>query len=97
MHRFSGSFAGRSLKTSWRRCYGSSGFSLFQFCFFVSFQTDWMMMRSDLSGFSQTPCANKSHWIITINGKKLILEQLKNLNIVKNIHIHCQLEMKSNT
>ncbi len=32
------------------------------FCFFMSFQTDWMMIRS-LCG------AQKSHWIITINGK----------------------------
>ncbi len=35
-------------------------------CFFVSFQTDWMMMRSDLC---VEQWQQKSHWIITINGK----------------------------
>ncbi len=31
MHSFSGSFAGRFLEASWRRCHSSSGFSLSQF------------------------------------------------------------------
>ncbi len=43
------------------------------FCFFVSFQTDWMMIRSDLCVehrlLSDYLCKQKSHWIITINGK----------------------------
>ncbi len=43
------------------------------FCFFTSFQTDWMMIRSDLCVehwlFSDSLCKQKSHWIITINGK----------------------------
>ncbi len=41
------------------------------FCFFMSFQTDWMMIRSHLCVehwlFSDTLCKQKSHWIITIN------------------------------
>ncbi len=36
------------------------------FCFFMSFETDWMMMRSDLCG---SLCKQKMNWIITINGK----------------------------
>ncbi|KAI2646959.1 NADH-quinone oxidoreductase subunit I [Labeo rohita] len=44
------------------------------FCFFMSFQTDWMMMRSDLCAehwlLSDSLCKQKSHWIITINGKQ---------------------------
>ncbi len=44
------------------------------FCFFISFQTDWMMMRSDLCVehwlLSDSLCKQKSHWIITINGKR---------------------------
>ncbi len=40
---------------------------------FMSFQTDWMMFRSDLCVehwlLSDTLCKQKSHWIITINGK----------------------------
>ncbi len=44
------------------------------FCFFMSFQTDWMMiMRSDLRVehwlLSESVCKQKSHWITTINGK----------------------------
>ncbi len=43
------------------------------FCFFTSFQTDWMMMRSDLCVehwlSSDSVCKQKSHWIITINVK----------------------------
>ncbi len=43
------------------------------FCFFISFQTDWRMMRSDLCVehwlSSDSLCKQKSHWIITINGK----------------------------
>ncbi len=43
------------------------------FRFFMSFQTDWMMIRSDLCVehwlFSDSLCKQKSHWIITINGK----------------------------
>ncbi len=43
------------------------------FCFFMSLQTDWMMMRSDLCVehwlLSDSLCKQKSHWIITINGK----------------------------
>ncbi len=39
----------------------------------MSFQTDWMMIRSDLCVehwlFSDSLCKQKSHWIITINGK----------------------------
>ncbi len=42
------------------------------FCFFMSFQTDWMMMRSDLCVehwlLSDSLYKQKSHWI-TINGK----------------------------
>ncbi len=42
------------------------------FCFFVSFQTNWMM-RSDLCVehrlLSDSLCKQKSHWIITINGQ----------------------------
>ncbi len=34
-HSFSGSFAGRSLEASWRRCYSSSGFSLSKFVLFL--------------------------------------------------------------
>ncbi len=34
-HSFSGSFAGRSLEASWRRCHSSSGFSLSQFVLFL--------------------------------------------------------------
>ncbi len=44
------------------------------FCFFMLFQTDWMMMRSDLCVehclLSDSLCKHKSHWIITINGKR---------------------------
>ncbi len=36
------------------------------FCFFMSFQTDWM--------FSDSLCKQKSHWIITINGKINVLK-----------------------
>ncbi len=47
--------------------------SLSLFCFFMSFQTDWMMMRSDLCVehwlLSDSLCKQKSLWIITINGK----------------------------
>ncbi len=47
------------------------------FCFFMSFQTDWMM-RSDLFVkhwlLSDSLCKQKSHWIITINGKINVLE-----------------------
>ncbi len=43
------------------------------FCFFMSFQTDWMMIRSDLCVelwlLSDYLCKQKSHCIITINGK----------------------------
>ncbi len=43
------------------------------FCFFVSFQTDWMMIRSDLCVedwlLSDSLYKQKSHWIITSNGK----------------------------
>ncbi len=41
------------------------------FCFFMSFRTDWMMVRSDLCVelLSDSLCKQKSHWIITINGK----------------------------
>ncbi len=39
----------------------------------MSFQTDWMMVRSDLCVehwlLSDSLCKQKSHWIITINGK----------------------------
>ncbi len=42
------------------------------FCFFMSFQTDWMI-RSALCVehwlLSDSLCKQKSHWIITINGK----------------------------
>ncbi len=42
------------------------------FWFFMSFQTDWMMIRSDLCVehwlLSDSLC-KKSHWIITINGQ----------------------------
>ncbi len=37
------------------------------FCFFMSFQTDWMMIRSDLC--VEHWLFSDSHWIITINGK----------------------------
>ncbi len=48
-HSFSGSFAGRSLEASWRYCQISSGLICHSlFCFFMSFQTDWIMMKSDL-------------------------------------------------
>ncbi len=43
------------------------------FCFFMFFQTDWMTVRSDLCVehwlLSDSLCKQKSHWIITINGK----------------------------
>ncbi len=43
------------------------------FCFFMSFQRDWMMMRSDFCVeqclMSDSLCNQKSHWIITINAK----------------------------
>ncbi len=43
------------------------------FCFFMSFQTDLMMIRSDLCVenwlLSDSLCKQKSYWIITINGK----------------------------
>ncbi len=43
------------------------------FCFFMWFQTDWMIVRSDLCVehwlLSDSLCKQKSHWIITINGK----------------------------
>ncbi len=43
------------------------------FCFFMSFQKDWMMMRSDLCMehwlLTDSLCKQKSHWVITINGK----------------------------
>ncbi len=41
--------------------------------FFMSFQTDWMIMSSELCVehwlLSDSLCKQKSHWIITINGK----------------------------
>ncbi len=36
-------------------------------CFFMLFQIDWM--RSDFCVTHWLLCKNKSHWIITINGK----------------------------
>ncbi len=46
---FSGSFAGRILEASWRRCHSSSGFSLSQFVLFLHVIPDRLMMiRSDL-------------------------------------------------
>ncbi len=41
------------------------------FCFFMSFQTDWWsdQIRSDLCVEHWLLCKQKSHWIITINGK----------------------------
>ncbi len=35
LRSFSGSFAGRSFETSWRRCHSSSGFILSQFALFL--------------------------------------------------------------
>ncbi len=73
-HSFSDSFPGRFLQVSWRHCHSSSGFSLSLFCFFMSFQKDWMMIRSDLCVehwlMSDFLCIQKYHWIITINGKR---------------------------
>ncbi len=55
-HSFSGSFAGRFLEASWRRCHISSGFSLSQFVLFLH---AFYILHS--------LCIQKSHWIITIN------------------------------
>ncbi len=68
MHSFSGSFAGRSLEAS--RDVATVLLDLDRlslFSFFLSFQTDWMMMRSDLC--VERWQLSKSHWIITINAK----------------------------
>ncbi len=67
-------FVNRFLVASWKRCHSSSGLvCLSLFCFFMSFQTDWMMIRSDLCVehwlLSDSLCKQKSHWIITINSK----------------------------
>ncbi len=71
---FSGSFAGRFLEASWRRCHSSSGLCLSQFVLFLHVIPDRLMMiRSDLCVehwlLSDSLCKHKSHWIITINGK----------------------------
>ncbi len=63
VHSFSGSFAGRSLEVSWRRCHSSSGFSLSQFVLFLHVIPD-RLVGDQISvwstGCSQTPCANKN-------------------------------------
>ncbi len=57
VHSFSGSFAGRFLEASWRRCHSSSGFSLSQFVLFLHVTPDRLMMiRSDL-------CVE--HWLLS--------------------------------
>ncbi len=70
-HSFSGIFAGRFLKDVATALLDLVCLSLF--CFFMSFQTDWMMMRSDICVehwlLSDSLCKQKSHWIIKINGK----------------------------
>ncbi len=68
------SFAGRFREASWRRCHSSSGFSLSQFVLFLHVIPERLMMiRSDLCVehrlMSDSLCKQKSHWIITINGK----------------------------
>ncbi len=44
------------------------------FCFFMSFQTDWTMIRSDLCVEHWLLSEKISHWIITINWKNECLE-----------------------
>ncbi len=71
-HSYSGSFAGSFLEASWR--HSSSGFSLSQFVLFLHVIPDRLMMiRSDLCVehwlLSGSLCKQKSHCIITINGK----------------------------
>ncbi len=64
-HSFSGCFAGRSLEASWRCCHSSSGFSLSHFVLFLHVIPD----RLDDDQIRSLCGAQKSHWIITINGK----------------------------
>ncbi len=63
------SAAGRSLEASWRRCHSSSGSSLSQFVSSChSRQTEWWW--DQISVWSTGCCqTQKSHWIVTINGK----------------------------
>ncbi len=63
---FSGSVAGRFLEASWRRCHSSSGCSLSQFLHVIPDRL--MMMIRSLCG-ALAVVRQKSHWIITINGK----------------------------
>ncbi len=70
MHSFSGSFAGRFLEAFWRRCHSSSGFSLSQFVLFLHVIPDRLdddKIRSLCGALAVV--RQKSHWIITINGK----------------------------
>ncbi len=68
------STAGRFLEAYCWRCHSSSGFSLTQFVRFLHVTPDRLMMiRSDLCVehwlLLESLCKQKSHWIITINGK----------------------------
>ncbi len=59
-------------KVSGRHCHSSSGFSLSQFVLFLHVIPDRLMMiRSDQISVwcTDSLCKQKSHWIITINGK----------------------------
>ncbi len=88
---------------SWRYCYSSSGFSLSQFFLFLHIIPDGLddgEIRSLCEVYwllSDYFCIQKSHWIITINGKrnvwkcKLIfptdtLQQRKNTNGLRLLH-----------
>ncbi len=75
---FSGSFAGRFLEASWRRCHSSSEFSLSQFVLFLHVIPDRLMMiRSDL-------CVE--HWLFptdTLQQKIEIADLKPFLSVVK--------------
>ncbi len=58
----SSSFAGSFLEASWRRCHSSSGLSL-------SLSVSSCHSRLEDDQIRSLCGAQKSHWIITINGK----------------------------
>ncbi len=74
MHSFSGSFAGRSLEASWRRCHSSSVFSLSQFFLFLHVIPDRLdndQIRSLCGALAaiRRLVQTKISLFITINGK----------------------------
>ncbi len=69
VHSYSGSFAGRFLEASWRRCHCSSGLSLSQFVLSLHVIPDRLNHDQIRSLCGALAVFRQNLWIITINGK----------------------------